>query len=64
MRGVTRCGLLMLGVGSMLVLILSVLVDGPVLKVRCLALVDDAVDHLGVIDVELHVVLGLRPRSS
>ena len=40
------------------------LVAGPVLKVRCLALVDDAVDRLVVVVVELHIVLGLRPRSS
>ena len=43
---------------------LDVLVAGPVLKVRCLALVDGAVDRLVVVVVELHVVLGLRPRSS
>ena len=40
------------------------LVAGAVLKVRCLALVGVTVDSLGVADVELHVVLGLRPRSS
>ena len=40
------------------------LVAGPVLKVHCLALVDGAVDRLVVVVVELHVVLGLRPRSS
>ena len=55
--GVTRCGLLMLGVGSMLVLILTVLVTGPVLKVRCLAVVEDVVGRLDVVGVELHVVL-------
>ena len=43
--GVTRCDLLILDVGSMLVLILSVLVAGTVLKVRCLAVVDDADDR-------------------
>ena len=43
---------------------LDVLVAGPVRKVRCLALVDDAVDRLVVVVVELHVVLRLRPRSS
>ena len=43
---------------------LDVFVAGPVLKVRCLALVDDAFDHLVVVVVELHIVLGLRPRSS
>ena len=46
------------------VLFLNVLVAGPVLKVRCLAVVDDAVDRRVVVEVELHVVLGLRPRSS
>ena len=45
-------------------LFLSVLVAGPVLKVRCLAVVDDAVDRRDVVEVELHVVLGLRLRSS
>ena len=44
-------------------LFLSVLVAGPVLKVRCLAVVDDADDRCVVVEVELHVVLGLRPRS-
>ena len=43
---------------------LDVLVAGPVFKVRCLALVDDAVDRLVVVVHELHIVLGLRPRSS
>ena len=38
---------------------LDVLVAGPVLKVRCLAVVDDAVDCCDVVEVELHVVLGL-----
>ena len=45
-------------------LFLNVLVAGPVLKVRCLAVVDDAVDRPVVVEVELHIVLGLRPRSS
>ena len=36
------------------------LVAGPVLKVRCLAVVDDAVDRCDVVEVELHVVLGLE----
>ena len=45
-------------------LFLSVLDAGPVHKVRCLAVVDDAVDRCDVVEVELHVVLGLRPRSS
>ena len=43
---------------------LDVLVAGPVPKVCFLALVDGAVDRLVVVVVELHVVLGLRPRSS
>ena len=39
-------------------LFLRVLVAGPVFKVRCLAVVEDAVDCLDVARVELHVVLG------
>jgi hypothetical protein len=41
-----------------------ILIAGPVFKVRCLVLVNVAVDHLVVVVVELHVVLGLRQRSS
>ena len=34
------------------------LVAGPVLKVRCLTVVEDVVDRLVWVGVELHVVLG------
>ena len=44
-------------VGSMLDVDLVLLVAGPVLMVRCLAGVDDAVDGLGVVGLVLHVVL-------
>ena len=37
---------------------LNVLVAGPVLKVCCLAVVDDAVDRRVVVEVELQNVLG------
>ena len=44
-------------VGSMLDVVLVLLVAGPVLMVRCLAGVDDAVDGLGVVGLELHIIL-------
>ena len=49
----------MLGVGSILGDVLECACSGPVPKVRCLAVVDDAVDRRYVVEVELHVVLGL-----
>ena len=54
----------MLAVGSILGVDLECACRWPLLKVRCLAVVDDAVDRRVVVEVELHVVLGLRPRSS
>ena len=43
---------------------MNVIVAGPVIKVRCLAVFDDADDRCVVVEVELHMVLGLRPGFS